>query len=263
MYNLATSPYQDSDEITYYSIGMDSARELIKPLINSIYDYDPVFKQAYEDLSNKVTHVVNKDMLVIQQFTDSVITIKDKISDIKKDSGNIKNKLANNQDDLILSIRSTENQLVQLHNEKIALLARKEILAEELKQQQKAIAKYKELSIWGNMLIPFLSVLLEKVRAFDSLLDEAKTRLNYTQNQINSLTARQDYNEQILKKSMVAFDYHQQITTACDIIQNNINNIQTSLKRLETLRLLKFKLIALNKDWSVLMNIVNAFTIDA
>ncbi|MGC1854468.1 MAG: hypothetical protein WA659_03750 [Candidatus Aquirickettsiella sp.] len=90
-------------------------------------------------------------------------------------------------------------------------------------------------------------------------ITERKTQLDNTQQEIQSLTTDRDYNQQVLEESMTALDANQRLTSSCDNIQNNISNIQISLKRLDKLSLLKNKLIALETDWSALMNIVNEF----
>lgn len=255
MYKLAT-PCEAYDEMTYYSMGMDASRELMKPLINSIYAYNPLFRQSHKELFNKVADVLNTDKLAIQQFTESLITMGDKISSIKKDSLSTRNELARIRDDLLLSVRSAQSMIDQLEAQKSGLQGRKETLEKQISNKQEEIAIYKALS-W---IIPILAIILESVRAFDSLLEETKSQLDNTMQEIQSLTTDKNHNQQVLEESMTALNANQRLTTGCDNIQNNISNIQISLKRLEKLSLVKNKLIALDNDWSVLINIVNEFT---
>lgn len=255
MYNLATSTHPAYDEISYYP-DIDTSRELIKPLINSICDYDPIFRESHEDLSNRVTDVVNKDSFAIQKFEDTLTKIKNKIADIKKDSINIRGELAIYRDNLILSIHATENEIDQLEGKKIEFQGRRETLEKELSQKQKEVNTYKTLS-W---IIPVLGVILKSVRAFDSLLAETKTQLNFLQEEIGLLMIEKNHKQQILEKSLSLLNANQHLTNSCDNIQNNINNIQTSLKRIENTSFLTNKLIALAKDWSALMNIIDEFS---
>ncbi|MFZ0219318.1 MAG: hypothetical protein WAL30_03835 [Candidatus Aquirickettsiella sp.] len=254
MSNLATT--YNIDEITYYySIGRDASQDLMKPLIKTISDYDPLFRQSHKKLSDKVADVLGKDELAIQQFTDLLAMMKDKITGIKKDSLGTRNELAHIRDDLLLSIRSAQSKIDHLEGQKAGLQGRKETLEKEISQKQKEIQIYKALS-W---FIPILAIILESVRAFDSLLEETKTQLDTTQQEIQSIITEKNNNQQVLEESTLALNANQRLISGCDNIQNNISNIQISLKRIDKLSLLKNKLMALENDWSALMTIVNEF----
>lgn len=251
MPTLIISPYKTLGEI----ISRNSSREPINTLIHTICDYDPLFKQAYQKLCDQIADVINENKFVIQQFKEALTMIQNKITNIKKISLSTKNELTGIRNDLSFSIRTTETKLDQLEEEKVGLQGQKEVLEQQIRQQEADLKK-----IW---ILPIAGILLAIIRAAFSILDTANLELKNTEEKIRSLTTEKNHTLQLLKESTAALNTNLRLTTACNTLQNNITNILTSIKRIKNLSSLKNKLIALEKDWTTLMNIVNVFIIDA
>jgi chromosome segregation ATPase len=242
----------------YYSYSsMDLSVDVIRPLVSSIRDYDPHFKENYQTLSNQLAAVVSKDTSAMQLFTAVLSSIRDKIVDIKNTAFITRNELANIRDQLALSIRNTQTKLDALSAEKESLIGQKQVLERQIQAKKDEINGYMT-AFWIFSWI--IALILESIKPFDAALNEIKSKLAAKQQEIANLDNQTKSMQQSLNQSIDLFNSNQQLSTQCDTMQNNITNIQSSLKRLDVeSHFLKAKLMTLEKDWSGLMVIVNQY----
>lgn len=256
MLNLA---FNANPSPVYYSYSsMDLSTDVIRPLITSIRDYDPSFKENYQVLSDKLSDVIKGDTSATQQFIYRLNLITDNVSDIKNKAIDTRNKLGNTRDQLAQSIRSTQTKLDELSAEKKGLVGQQEILEKQIKAKKDEINGYM-IAFWIFSWV--IALILESIKPFDAALNEIKNKLAANQREIENLDQNEKNTQQLLNQSIDLFNSNQQLCTQCDAIQGNINNIQASLKRLDVeSHFLKAKLTTLEKDWSGLMDIVNQYS---
>lgn len=253
MFNLARSYTADLANVSYSS--MDLSADVMTPLMHTLRDYDPNFRKNYQTLSDKLPAVLTGDSLAIQQFTEVLSSINDKVIHIKNQSTTTRNQLGNIRDDLAKSIRDTKTKLEELTAEKEGLGAQKQVIEKQIKAKKAEIDGYMT-AFWIFSWI--IALILESIKPFDAALDEIKDKLTAKQREIENLDTDEKNTQQLLNQSIDLFNSNQQLCTQCDAMQGNINNIQNSLKRIDLeSHFLKAKLMTLEKDWSGLMNIVN------
>lgn len=253
MFNLDRSYNTGLANISYFS--MDLSVDIMTPLIQSIRDYDPNFRNDYQLLSNKLSTVLTKDSLAIQQFTTMLNSINDKVIYFKNQSVSMRNQLSNIRDDLAKLIRNAKTKLEELIIEKEGLIAQEQIIEKQIKAKKAEIDGYM-IAFWIFSWI--IALILESIKPFDAALNEIKVKLSTKQREIENLNMDEKNTQQLLNQFIGLFNSNQQLSTQCDAIQDNINNIQNSLKRIDLeSHFLKAKLVTLEKDWFGLMNIVN------
>lgn len=248
MYTLAYSAAMTYD---YYTSALPN---VMSPLINFIFNYDPQFRKSQLELLD-LANTINNDKSATQQFISLLDTITAQVIEIKKQSMQTRDELARIRDDLILAIRNAETKIDELEREKTALQGQKEVLEKEIRSAREKIEIYETIA-W---FIPIVGPILNLLRVFDSQLDGTRAQLAHNRQEIDDLVYQKKTTQQLCDESKTSLTANQKLINSCDVIQNNINNIQSSLKRLEESRLLKGKLIALEKDWSVLMDIIKDF----
>lgn len=253
MFNLARSYNAGSANISHFS--MDLSVDVMTPLMQSIRDYDPNFKKNYQTLSDRLPAVLTGDSLAIQQFTVILSSINDKVIHIKNQSVTMRNQLSSIRDDLAKSIRDAKTKLEELTVEKEGLNAQKQVIEQQINAKKSEIDGYMT-AFWIFSWI--IALILESIKPFDAALNEIKVKLSAKQREIANLDTDEKNTQQLLNQSIDLFNSNQQLSTQCDAMQGNINNIQNSLKRIDLeSHFLKAKLMTLEKDWSGLMNIVN------
>ncbi|EDP46038.1 hypothetical protein [Rickettsiella grylli] len=233
---------------------LDLSKDIILPLTENIHDYDPIFKENYQILLNYLPDVLKQDALVIQQFTSTLNSICNKVLEIKNKTFIIRNELGTIRDGLAQSIRDTQSKLDELSAEKESLIGQKQVLEKQIKAKKAEIDGYR-IAFWlFNWII---AIILESIKPFDAALNEIKRELAAKQREIENLNDNEKRSQQLLNQSVDLFNVNLQLLTQCDTIKGNIENIQSSLKRLDVeSHFLKAKLTTLEKDWSNLMEIV-------
>lgn len=253
MFNLSRSFNAGSANISYLST--DLSANVMTPLMQSIRDYDSNFRKNYQTLTDKLPAVLKKDSLAIQQFTVIISSINDKIIHIKNQSAIMRNQLSSIRDDFAKSIRDTKTKLEELAVQKEGLSAQKQVIEKQINAKKSEIDSYMT-AFWVFSWI--IALILESIKPFDAALNEIKVKLSAKQREIENLDTDEKNTQQLLNQSIDLFNSNQQLSTQCDAMQGNINNIQNSLKRIDfESHFLKAKLMTLEKDWSGLMNIVN------
>jgi chromosome segregation ATPase len=254
MFNLAKS-YSTSLENVYLYSSVDLSRDVMTPLIHIIRDYDPDFRKHYQELSEQLPQVLTGNSLAITQFTERLNSIKDKISRIKNLSILTRSQLATIRDDLAQSIRNTKTTLDELTAQKEGLNGQKQVIEKQISAKKAEIDGYMT-AFWIFSWI--IALILESIKPFDAALNEIKDKLAENQREIENLDSNEKNTQQLLDDAIDLFNSNQRLSTSCDVMQGNINNIQDSLKRLDLeSHFLKAKLVTLEKDWSGLINIVN------
>lgn len=251
MFNLARSNDINPAYFSYSAINLST--DVMTPLIHIIRDYDPSFRKNYQMLSDTLPGVLTGDTLAIQQFTEILNSINDKVTYIKSQSITTRNQLSNIRDDLAQSIRDTKTTLEKLTAEKEGLNGQKEVIERQIKAKKAEIDGYMTV-FWIFSWI--IALILESIKPFDAALNEIKDKLVAKEREIENLDNNEKKIQQLLDQSIELFNSNQQLCTQCDAMQGNINNIQDSLKRIDLeSHFLKPKLMTLEKDWSGLMNI--------
>ena len=144
-----------------------------------------------------------------------------------------------------------------LSAEKESLIGQKQVLERQIQAKKDEINGYMT-AFWIFSWI--IALILESIKPFDAALNEIKSKLAAKQQEIANLDNQTKSMQQSLNQSIDLFNSNQQLSTQCDTMQNNITNIQSSLKRLDVeSHFLKAKLMTLEKDWSGLMVIVNQY----
>lgn len=253
MFNLARSYNVGTANISYSA--MDLSADIMTPFIQSIRNYDPSFRKNYQILSDKLPTVLTGDSLAIQEFTEILNSINDKVIHIKNQSISLRNQLSTIRDDLAKSIRDAKTKLEELTAEKEGLSAQKQVIEKQINAKKAEIDGYMT-AFWIFSWI--IALILESIKPFDAALNEIRDKLSSKQREIDNLDMDEKNTQQLLNQSIDLFNSNQRLSTQCDAIQGNINNIQNSLKRINLeSHFLKAKLMTLEKDWSGLMNIVN------
>ncbi len=245
--------YNTPNYFSYSPINL--SEEIMAPLIREICNFDPSFRKLYQTLLDQLPAVLSKEALALQQFTEILKEMSDAIANIKSKAIVTRSELANIRDNLALSIREAKTQLDELNAQKQALLGQKEVIEKQINAKKAEIEGYM-IAFWiFNWII---ALILESIKPFDDALNEIKAKLAANQREIESLENTERTTQQLLDQSIDLFNSNQQLCTQCDNLQGNIDNIQNSLKRLDTeSRFLHAKLVALEKDWSGLMDIAN------
>lgn len=240
----------------YFSYSdINLSEEVMTPLIREIRLYDPSFKKKYQTLSDQLPAVLTGDTLAIQRFTEILEEMSNKIASIKSKALTTRNELANVRDNLAQSIRNAKTKLDELSAKKQGLTSQKEVIEKQINAKKAEINGYMT-AFWIFSWI--IALILESIKPFDGALNDIKATLAANQREIESLENNERTTQQLLDQSINLFNSNQQLCTQCDSIKGNIDNIQNSLKRLDTeSRFLKAKLVTLDKDWSGLMDIVN------
>lgn len=256
MPNLTTPSY--SNYVYYAYSSLDLSKDLTMPLMVNIRDYDPTFKKNYQTLADQLPGVLKGDLLAIQQFTGTLNSISDKIIEIKNKTFSTRNELATLRDGLAQTIRDTQTKLDELSAEKESLLGQQEVLEKQIKAKKAEIEGYM-IAFWIFSWI--IALILESIKPFDAALNKIKNQLATKQREIENLNENEKNTQQLLNQSFDLFNTNQQLLTQCDALKGNIENIQSSLKRLDVeSHFLKAKLTTLEKDWSGLMDLVNQYT---
>lgn len=255
MFNLARFYNAVAVNIAYSS--MDLSADAMTPLMHSIREYDPHFRKNYQILSDKLSALLTGNSLAIQQFTEALSSINDKVIDIKNQTIMLRNQLSNIRDDLAKSIRDAKTKLEELTAEKEGLNAQKHVIEKQINAKKAEINGYMA-AFWIFSWI--IALILESIRPFDAALNEIKAKLAVKQREIENLDADEQHTQQLLNQSIDLFNSNQKLSTQCGAMQGNINNIQASLKRIDLeSHFLKAKLMTLEKDWLGLMNIVDTY----
>ncbi len=219
MFNLARSYNAGTANISYSA--MDLSANVMTPLIHSIRDYDPNFRKNYQILSDKLPAVLTGDALAIQQFTEVLSPINDKVIHIKNQSDTIRNQLSNIRDDVARSIRDAKTKLEELTAEKEGLGAQKQVIEKQIKAKKAEIDGYMT-AFWIFSWI--IALILESIKPFDAALNEIKDKLTVKQREIDNLNTDEKNTQQLLNQSIDLFNSNQQLSTQCDAMQGNINN---------------------------------------
>lgn len=253
MFNLARSYPAATANISYF--GRDLSADGMTALMQSIRGYDPHFRKNYQTLSDKLPTVLTGDSLAIQQFTEVLSSINDKVIHIKNQSITLRNQVSNIRDDLAKSIRDAKTKLAELTVEKEGLNAQKHVIEKQINAKKAEIDSYM-IAFW--IFSWLIALILESIKPFDAALNEIKDKLAAKQREIENLNTDEKNIQQLLNQSIELFNSNQKLSTQSDAMQGNINNIQTSLNRIDLeAHFLKANLMTLEKDWSGLMNIVN------